>query len=298
MKRLRSMTEDIRQKFIAEKEAALASGKYSQIDYTSDDDSNSKAYSKIPAMKDLEPAVTELLAAHQMRNERQSKFEEPFIDENDIPEYAGYIKQEILHRLRAMPYQAYEVGKLLRILKKHLPHGKFYDWVLKNLPISKATALNFMRVYRICLGHPEIIEYFKRSVLYKICAPSFPEDFRKFIFENITGPFDVKNKDLLQVAVKWEKKEVNPKSPEVQSLLKEYKLRSDADKYIYELKKLAKVLKNSAKKIDALNQINDPHPFLSDNDNMKDKRFYEIGELISGFLVDIDLRIKNLSPDQ
>jgi hypothetical protein len=257
-----------------------------------------KANSKLPAIDDLEPAITELIAAHHVRSERESTFEGPIIDEDSVPDYIALIRREILHRLRSIPYQAYEVGNLLYIIKSQLPHGKFDAWISKFLPISKTTSLNFMRVYRTCLGHPEILEYFKQSVLYQICAPSFPPDFRRFIFENISGPLDVKNKDLLKVAIKWKSGEVTPKSPEVLRLLKKNRFESEAKNYIDELTNLEKVLKGSANKINAYNRINDPHPFLSEDDNEKDKKFDKIESMILGFIGQISSVKQELKSDQ
>jgi hypothetical protein len=261
-------------------------------------DSKSELNLKLPAIKNLEPAVIELLTAHRIRSERESTFEGPIIDEDDVPDYISSIWREISHRLKSMPYQAYEVGNLLYLLKKHLPHGKFDDWILKYLPISKSTATNFMRVYRCLLGHPEILEFFKQSVLYEICAPSFPPNFRRFIFENIDGPLDAKKAELLEIAIKWKNGEVTSKSPEVQRLLKKNRFESEAKKYIDELTSLEKVLKISAKKINGFNRINDPHPFLSEDDNEKDKKFYKIESMILGFIGQIGAVKQEIKSDQ
>ena len=83
--------------------------------------------------------------------------------------------------------------------------------------------MNFMRVYETCLGAPELVEYFDPSVLYEICRPSFPGDLRQELFANATGVYDVKYKELLEVAFKWKSGEINIGSPEVQDLLKRQK---------------------------------------------------------------------------
>ena len=108
----------------------------------------------------------------------------------------------------------------------------------------------------------------------------------------------MKNKELLEVAIKWKNGEVTPKSPEVRSLLKNHRLQSEAKNYITELENIEKFLKNRANKIKDIYKMRDPHPYLSEDDNMTDNRFNEIEKMILGFVGQIDSMKRKLESNQ
>jgi hypothetical protein len=251
-----------------------------------------------PPAEDTKPALIDQFGANRIRKIRELKFDRPDIVGKELPEYLNYVKKEIHLRARGILYQAYEIGKLLHDVKYRLPHGEFDNWVAENVPFSKSTALNYMRLYKYCLGHTEIIEFFKPSVLYEICTPKFPKNFRKLLFENVTGVFDTSKKELLVVAFKWKKGVVTPKSPEVQKLLKNEKDIFEYNEYKSELKSMKKSLENNLEKFKYLNKMNSTHPFLNEEDNAKDDRYFEIEVMIEGFIGKINMMIESLRPKQ
>ena len=99
-----------------------------------------KGYTNHPTLMDTEPTVTEIYSARGVRKERERKFDRSRLHPGgrNTDGYLDSIKEEIHIRSRALAYQLFEIGKLL-VDAKDL------------LPLSKSSALNFCRVYKICM---------------------------------------------------------------------------------------------------------------------------------------------------
>ena len=234
--------------------------------------------------------------AKTMSTEREKAFDPSNLKKEKVQKYIDSIRDEINLHMTAMRYQVYEIGRLLYEVKKLLPHGEFDSWIEGNFAFSKSTALNFMNVYTACMGCPELVEYFKPSALYEICAPRFPEDLKKELFENATGVYDINKKELLEVAFKWRNKEVNIDSPEVQSLLKRQKDQSFWKRYKIEFDALKTALTGFKKKFKSLNDRHIAFPLLNKKDNAKDDRYLEIVDMISTFIGEVEVMKEGLNP--
>ena len=57
------------------------------------------------------------------------------------------------------------------------------------------TANNFINVYKRLFGHQELVEKVKSSILYKISAPSFPEELTEYLLSR-GGLREITNKKL------------------------------------------------------------------------------------------------------
>jgi hypothetical protein len=159
-----------------------------------------KGYTKHPTLMDTEPTITKIDLALRIRAERERQFNKsrPNPGSRRTTEYLDSVKEEIHIRSGATAYQCFEIGGLLVDVKDLLPHGRFERWIDENFQFSRRTALNYCRVYRVCLGQQELVEFFKPSILYHLCAPDFPKDLREVIFDNATGVYDLSQKELLE----------------------------------------------------------------------------------------------------
>ena len=98
--------------------------------------------------------------------------------------------KEIHQRIGVIKLNIYEIGRVITEVKKKIGKGHYLDWVIRDLGISENTALNYMNVYRECMGIPELVDSFKRSILYDICKPSFDERLREHLQQGLphVGP--------------------------------------------------------------------------------------------------------------
>lgn len=92
--------------------------------------------------------------------------------------------KEIKIRVRITKNEIFKIGELLIHVKKICQQeGKgFQEWIDKNLDFSYETANNFMNVYEQCFGQRFIAMNVKPTILYKISAPSFPDELREYLF--------------------------------------------------------------------------------------------------------------------
>ena len=181
------------------------------------------------ASKAVEPAINILVAAGDVQKQREKTYNASYLKKRDATKYIDSIRKEIHMRMRSLRHQIYEIGELLHEVKSLLPHGDFTSWLANNFSYSKSTALNCMRVYKACLGIPKMVEFFNPSAMYVICAPRFSKELREALFNNASGVYDIGQKELLEVLMKWKKGLIGIDSPEVQNLLKQQK-----DKSVYE----------------------------------------------------------------
>jgi len=249
----------------------------------------------IPVSKDTEPAFNDLFGARYFRRNRENEFNRSNLyREENVQDYIDSIKEEIYLRARAIRFQLYEIGRLLCDVKSLLPHGQFMPWVESNVEFSKSTALNCMRVYKSCMGHPELVEHFKPSALYVICSPKFPGQLRETLFKDSSGVYDVSEKELLEMSFKWKNGEVTLKSPEVQNLLNKQKNVSFYSLYKIELDALIQVLDDRLRSVKRLDEKHISYPLLPKEDNARDESFFEVAGMIEGFIGKVEAMLMSL----
>jgi hypothetical protein len=73
------------------------------------------------------------------------------------------LHQEIYGELRTTIQKAIRIGELLTEQKAELVHGEWEDWMRENLPFSRATACNYMHLYK----NREAVKTLKLSGLSK-----------------------------------------------------------------------------------------------------------------------------------
>ena len=144
----------------------------------------------------------------------------------------------------------------------NLPHGKFQPWIDKNFEFCYRTAANFMKVYKACMGHPEVVKYFNPSCLYVISKPGFPKDLRAALFNGAKGPVDIKEKDLVEIALNFKKGEVKTTDQEIQDLLKKQKDISHWKKFKIELEALNILITNKVERMEKLLTVNSFNPLI------------------------------------
>jgi len=126
---------------------------------------------KVPAFKETKSVVDQLKKADKERLERESAYDRSKLKGYAASKYIDSIRDEILLRLNSLRYQIFDIGRLLCETKSILSHGDFDSWLDKNLEFSKATALNCMRVYKGCMGLPELVQYFIKLYRAKMNKP-------------------------------------------------------------------------------------------------------------------------------
>ena len=204
---------------------------------------------KVSYNKTSEFCLDALIQAKNLKEKRETSFNGNVLPTESTKEYLDSIGNELILRTKSLKIQIYEVGKLLYEAKKQSPHGKFRPWLDEYFEFSYKTAANFMKVYQVCMGHPEIVEYFSPSCLYVLCNQSFPEDLREALFNGVKGQVDVNKKELVTLALKYKNNEISINDKEIQDLLKKERDSSLWEKYKKELKALKQVIHNSLEKI-------------------------------------------------
>jgi len=175
---------------------------------------------KVPGHKTTEPSLQHLFEAKRLKDEREKSLHSNFLEEINKEECLDSIKEELKARSQGFKFQIYEMGKLLCEARKILPHGQFIPWINENFEFCYRTAFNFMKVYRVCMRHPEVVKYFNPSCLYVITKPDFPQDLRQALFNGVKGYVDIKEKDLVELALNYKNGKIKTTDKEVQDILK------------------------------------------------------------------------------
>lgn len=118
--------------------------------------------------------------------------------ERGEPSTIEEIAEALRLRYYADTYNAFEVGRLYATAKRLLPHGSFDTWC-RNLGLySKQSICAKMRLYRRCLGRPELVQAIKPSLLEFLCSKKCPRRVREEVFS--AGEFTGTLKDLKALA--------------------------------------------------------------------------------------------------
>ncbi len=101
-------------------------------------------------------------------------------------DYLIHIAKEIESRVRLTQHEIFNIGELLINAKKVCQQNSkgFKEWIGENFDFSYETANNFMNVYKYCMGFRKVALQISPSILYQLSSPSFPEELRKYLFEN------------------------------------------------------------------------------------------------------------------
>lgn len=244
-----------------------------------------------------EPAMRNLFKAIRMREEREKSFNVHLLTAENKEEYLDSIAEELKARSQTFKYNIFEIGKLLYEVKKNLPHGEFQPWVEKNFELGYRTAHHCMSVFLVCMGHPEVIQYFNASCLYLIAKPSFPGGLREALFDGAKGPVDVSKKELIQVALKYKNGEVSTNDEEVQNLLKKQRDITVWEKYKIELMALVELVDNRLERMERLFKFYPPtNPLIEcdQEDFTKEDMESDIKSKIKNFKVEINMLLRQL----
>jgi len=183
-------------------------------------------YAKLPSYKFTDPAVSLLFEAVRVKRDRET---------GENTEKLGSIEEELCLRSKAWKSEIFEIGRLLWQAKELLPHGSFRPWIEKNFELGIRTAHNCMRVFKACMGHPEVLEYFSASCLYLVAQPNFPTELREALFNGAPTAVDVKKKDLVLLAMKYKNGEITTEDSEVQNILINHRKTTILEKLKIEL---------------------------------------------------------------
>lgn len=253
---------------------------------------------KVPGHGTEELGIQKLSEAIRLRDEREISFNGYSLTGDKREEYLDSIKEELNARCKGLKHQIFEIGKLLFVVKKILPHGEFKPWINDNFEFCYETALNYRKVYIACMGHPEIVKYFKPACLYVISKPDFPGGLREALFEGVKGPVDIKKKDLVQLALKFKKGELKITDKEVQDLLIRQRDISLWEEYKIELKTLNQLISKRLERIVKLSRIQTVNPLIKtdtdEEEQIREEQQNKIIEQVEKFIEETDTMIKDL----
>jgi hypothetical protein len=168
----------------------------------------------------------------EIREKRLALFKDDPESDKQLPLMAD----EIRARGGLIKVQIYETGRVLTEAKALVGHGKFKEWIKgQDFDFGYQTASNFMRVYRVCLGRPDLVQTIPASILYQIASPGFPKDLREFLFENADGLETIKSQKIRDICKRVKKKELTLTSPEVKGLVKFNRENNQSQAYEAEL---------------------------------------------------------------
>ncbi|MDD4274278.1 MAG: DUF3102 domain-containing protein [Desulfobacter postgatei] len=253
---------------------------------------------KVPGTRSTEPGLSYIFDALKARDKRAGLNPDKPDQKEEI---LDSIRDELQSRGIALKYQVFEIGRALCSAKKILAHGEFKPWVAANFDHSFKTAHNCMKVFEVCAGNPEFVEYFTPSCLYVICSPKFPEDLRKALFDNISGPVDVTKKDVVEIGMKYKMGAITIHDEPIQKLLREQKQRTLFEKHHIELKALKGIIENRFKRIKGIIDNGPDNPLIQEQIDgeeweVQEDKIFQIHNGIEKILAKLNVLINELEP--
>lgn len=130
-----------------------------------------------------------------------NSYEEARIFEGNS-DFLKSIADEIKIRVKITKNEIFKIGELLLTAKKLCQQKKkrFKQWIADNFDFSYETAVNFMNVFKNCLGFRDLAIKVPTSILYKISTPSFSDELKDYLFNqgNISKLTNGKFKRLVE----------------------------------------------------------------------------------------------------
>ena len=245
--------------------------------------------------KDGESSLTDIKNALAERNNRNLDFNRSKMSDKEFDDYIGSVANEILLRLDTIKRNIFEIGRLLYDAKDLIDHGDFENWVGDTLQMGIRTAENYINVYKHCMCTPELVNFFKPSILYQVCSPNFPKVLREELFSNATGEYDYKFKDFLAVVVKYKRGEITLESDEIKALLNKKRNCALKSRYIAELEGALRGVKKRFDVIKGLNRNGPPSPVEITSDDYLGKLYEKIEKQFYDFIKNITGDVINLN---
>lgn len=172
------------------------------------------------------------------------------IEEFEPERQLELIRDEIMIRTKITAHEIFKIGRLLIMARRicSLNKIRFQTWIRSNFDFSYDTGENFMHVYENCLGNIEIAVQIKPSILYKISAPSFPDELRNLLFDEgiITS---IKSDELKILSKKFNEGGFNAISQEVENLTLKQDLYEQTQFVLDRCKGLLSELRNTKHRI-------------------------------------------------
>jgi len=266
-----------------------------------------KAYSEALKKRETEPGIEALKEALRIRVNRERKHDRA--DFNDFTGYLESVKKEISYRVVASKHQVFEIGRLIyeaRIFASNWAQGKsaerriqakgyFSKWLDDNFPVSRSSILNFVRVYKACLGFEETVKFFPASTLYLITEPRFPKEVRQYLLENVNNTFKGKRGEVLEMAAKLQNGQIEYDGPEMQRVLRNNVEHTVAANVVRELKGIERTLSSHKKSLEGKQGRSVAEPLVPIDENGKGhSRYKEAIELIDDLLKTVQDKRKEL----
>ena len=100
-----------------------------------------------------------------------------------------------------------QIGRDLAMVKAHLGHGHYRDWLKAEFSMSERTANNFMSAYQRFGSNPQAVADLTPAVLYALAAPSTTPAVRTEALEMIKQGKTVTPKTIIELRARL--REVN-----------------------------------------------------------------------------------------
>jgi len=117
------------------------------------------------------------------------------------------------------------MGEIFSYVKKTVKSGQFVKWIKDNTKISHRTANNAMILFRVTIGHPELLKL-DRSIIYVLGTKGFTKQILKLLDENAVGSYNITKPEVLLLKVALRNGQVTPESIELDKF---FKKRDDID---------------------------------------------------------------------
>lgn len=89
-----------------------------------------------------------------------------------------------------------EIGRTLLAVKKTVGHGHFLPWLREEFDWTERTAQNFMSAAERFGPNPKCVSHLPLATVYRLAAPSTPDDLREKIIARLEGGEAVKPDEI------------------------------------------------------------------------------------------------------
>lgn len=250
-----------------------------------------------PISRDTEPSIGSLYQAMKERRVREETYPRNQLNDDNRPAYLASLGKEINIRVGCMVDQIYEIGRLLTDAKSLLSHGDYLPWVDSLGLFSRRAANNYVAVYRVCVGAPELLKLFKPTLLYHICKESFPEDLRKFLLEKAVGVYDGTKGQLLAFQQDFAAGVIDLESKEALEFFTNQKSWEIRDKYLVEWDVLIRFLEERLVALEKKNMRQVVSPLLKPSADKQPEQYYlKTKTTLTAWIATVESWVENFKP--
>jgi len=107
----------------------------------------------------------------------------------EVVEHIGGLQQRLMTDI-------IEIGRTLSLVKEAVGHGHFLPWLRKEFNWTERTAQNFMSAAERFGANPKCVSHLPLATVYRLAAPSTPDDLREKIVARLEGGEELKPDEI------------------------------------------------------------------------------------------------------